>query len=133
MAQRQSRFSLSQSQFSRRQKRRPRLKKLASIHLLVVAAALAITTIFYAIKLYYSHTQVANLDDNVIGSQHLPPAQNDQNEEEQRIEDDRDAPETGKREETLLHFYIFEIHHLSVHFSHAVIPNNLQINQLKSF
>mmetsp|Transcript_3032 Transcript_3032/g.5123 ORF Transcript_3032/g.5123 Transcript_3032/m.5123 type:complete len:548 (-) Transcript_3032:110-1753(-) len=100
MAERQSRFSLSQTQFSRRQKRRPRQKKLASIHLLVAAAlalALAIATILYAIKLYYSRTHVANLDDKVISSQHLPPAQNDQNrkKEEQRIiQDDRVAPET---------------------------------------
>lgn len=124
MAERQSRFSLSQTQFSRRQKRRPRQKKLASIHLLVAAAlalALAIATILYAIKLYYSRTHVANLDDKVISSQHLPPAQNDQNrkKEEQRIiQDDRVAPETGKRKEDSLHFsfYIFGINHLTVIF-----------------
>ena len=100
MAQRQANFPLS-----RRQKRRPRRTKPASIHLLVAAAFAITTIIFYAINyLYHSRTtHVANLDDTV---------QNDRirNEEEHRIEDDRGAPETGKaaraRALPLLHFYI---------------------------
>ena len=100
MAQRQPRFSLSQPQFSRRQKRRPRRPKLAFTHLLL--AAVITITIFYAIiiLLYdrtHDRTQATDhvLDENGAGSQHTP-AQNIQN----RNEDDReDAPETGKKEE----------------------------------
>ncbi len=103
MAQRQASFPLSQSQFSRRQRqprrRKTKTKKPASIHPLV-AAAFAITIIFYAINyLYYSHTtHVAYLDDDAVDSQQPSPVENDQNrnKEEQRTEDDRDDPETGK-------------------------------------
>ena len=87
MAQRQANFPLS-----RRQKRRPRRTKPASMHLLV-AAAFAISTILYAVNyLYHSRTtHVANLDDTI---------QNDRkrNGEEHQIEDDRDVPETGETE-----------------------------------
>lgn len=97
MAQRQPRFSLSQSQFSRRQKRRPRRPKLAFIHLLLAAAV--VITIFYATinGLLYDR-----LYENGARSQHTP-AQNIQNRTQNiqnRNEDDREnAPETGKKKE----------------------------------